>query len=228
MENEEIQQLPSKKRTMIFVCLIVSGIASSTLATAMTTALPNIVDYFGISTSIGQWVTSGYSLVMGMVMPLTAFFITRFPTKGLYLAGIGVFIGGLLFSIFAGSFALMMVGRILQACGNGILMAAAQVIILTMYPTGEKGTMMGTYGLATTAVPIIAPTIAGLMIDAFGWKSIFYLVLVVMGFSFLLSSAVFENLLEVQKKSSISFLLRKVLSPLAVLLWGWEISASLV
>lgn len=68
MENEEIQQLPSKKRTMIFVCLIVSGIASSTLATAMTTALPNIVDYFGISTSIGQWVTSGYSLVMGMVM----------------------------------------------------------------------------------------------------------------------------------------------------------------
>ena len=228
MENEEIQQLPSKKRTMIFVCLIVSGIASSTLATAMTTALPNIVDYFGISTSIGQWVTSGYSLFMGMVMPLTAFLITRFPTKGLYLAGIGVFIGGLLFSIFAGSFALMMVGRILQACGNGILMAAAQVIILTMYPTGEKGTMMGTYGLATTAAPIIAPTIAGLMIDAFGWKSIFYLVLVVMGFSFLLSSAVFENLLEVQKKSSMSFLLRKVLSPLAVLLWGWEISASLV
>ena len=63
-------------------------------------------------------------------------------------------------------------------------MSAAQVIILTVYPEGKKGTMMGTYGLATTAAPIIAPTIAGLMIDAFGWKSIFYLVLVIMVISF--------------------------------------------
>ncbi len=47
----------------------------------MTTALPNIVAYFGVTASIGQWVTSGYSLAMGVTMPLTAFLITRFPTK---------------------------------------------------------------------------------------------------------------------------------------------------
>ncbi len=185
---------------MIFLCLIVSGIASSTLATAMTTALPNLVDYFGISTTIGQWVTSGYSLAMGMIMPLTAFLITLFPTKKLYLIGIGSFIAGLILSIFAGHFGVMMAGRILQACGNGVLMSAAQVIILTVYPEGKKGTMMGTYGLATTAAPIIAPTIAGLMIDAFGWKSIFYLVLVIMVISFIISSIVFEDVLELQNK----------------------------
>ena len=59
---------------------------------------------------------------------------------------------------------------------------------------------MGTYGLATTAAPIIAPTIAGLMIDAFGWKSIFYVVLVIMAFSFILSAVVFEDVLELQDK----------------------------
>src|SRR5699024_12410704 len=94
----------------------------------------------------------------------------------------------------------MMVGRVLQACGNGILMAAAQVVILTVYPIEKKGTMMGTYGLATTAAPIIAPTVAGLLIDAFGWKSIFYVVLVIMAISFVLSSMVFENVLELQEK----------------------------
>src|SRR5699024_1660033 len=94
----------------------------------------------------------------------------------------------------------MMVGRVLQACGNGILMAAAQVVILTVYPIEKKGTMMGTYGLATTAAPIIAPTVAGLLIDAFGWKSIFYVVLVIMAVSFVLSAAVFENVLELQDK----------------------------
>ena len=79
MEHNEIKPLTSKKRSLIFVCLVVSGIASSTLATAMTTALPDLVRYFGISTSLGQWVTSGYSLAMGVIMPLTAFLITRFP-----------------------------------------------------------------------------------------------------------------------------------------------------
>lgn len=200
MKNKENVQLSSRKRSMIFLCLVVSGIASSILSTAMTTALPNVVEYFGISTSIGQWITSGYSLAMGMIMPLTAFLITRFPTKKLYLTGIAGFILGLLISIFSGNFGLMMVGRVFQACGNGILMTAAQVIILTVYPVEKKGTMMGTYGLATTAAPVVAPTIAGLMIDAFGWKSIFYVALAIMAVSFMISSFVFEDVLELQEK----------------------------
>ena len=79
-------------------------------------------------------------------------------------------------------------------------MTAAQVIILTVYPVEKKGTMMGTYGLATTAAPVIAPTIAGLMIDAFGWKSIFWVALVIMAVSFVISSIVFDDVLELQDK----------------------------
>ena len=138
MEDKRNIQLTDRKRSLIFLCLVVSGIASSTLSTAMTTALPNVVEYFGVSTAVGQWVTSGYSLAMGVVMPLTAFLITRFPTKRLYLAGIGLFIAGLLFSIFSPNFGLMMAGRIMQACGNGVLMSAAQVVILTVYPVEKK------------------------------------------------------------------------------------------
>lgn len=197
---EEKIIITDKKRTLIFINLIISGIASSMLTTAMTTALPNVVEYFGVSTSIGQWVTSGYSLALGTVMPLTAFLITRFPTKRLYMTGIGCFILGLLLSIFSGNFGIMMVGRVLQACGNGVLMSAAQVIILTVYPAEKKGTMMGSYGLATTAAPIIAPTVAGLLIDAFGWKSIYYAALAIMAASFVMCSMVFENVLEIQDK----------------------------
>ena len=201
MENEhKKREIKDGQRAMIFLCLVVSGISSSVLSTAMTTALPGVVEYFGISTSVGQWITSGYSLAMGMIMPLTAFLITRFPTKRLYLTGIGAFIAGLLVSIFAGDFALMMVGRVLQACGNGVLMTAAQVVIITIYPIKKRGTMMGTYGLATTAAPVVAPTIAGLMIDAFGWKSIFYVSLVIMILSFIISCIVFDDVLELQDK----------------------------
>ena len=115
MQHSNLTQLTPKKRSLIFVNLVVSGLASSTLATAMTTALPNLVADFGVSTDIGQWVTSGYSLAMGVVMPLTAFLITRFPTKRLYMAGIASFLVGLLLSIFAGNFGVMMAGRVIQA-----------------------------------------------------------------------------------------------------------------
>ncbi len=126
------------------------------------------------------------------------------------MTGIGCFLAGILLSIAGKSFALMMAGRVLQACGNGVLMSAAQVIVLTIYPVEKRGTMMGTYGLATTAAPIIAPTVAGLMIDAFGWKSIFYLVLVIMAVSFVISAFSFENVLELQDKSLMSFLSYRV------------------
>lgn len=66
MGNKEIMQLTDRKRALIFINLVVSGIATSILSTAMTTALPNLVEYFGVSTDIGQRVTSGYSLALGV------------------------------------------------------------------------------------------------------------------------------------------------------------------
>lgn len=88
--------------------LIVTCIASSFLQTALTTALPPMIQDLHISVSEGQWLTSGYSLAMGIMMPLTAFLITRCPTKKLYVSAIGIFLAGLLVCIFAASFPAMM------------------------------------------------------------------------------------------------------------------------
>lgn len=190
-----------RRNQWIFLCIVVSGIASSMLSTAMTTALPSVANYFGVTTATGQWITSGYSLAMGIALPLTAFLITKFPTKRLYLSGLGIFLAGLLLSLFAPDFRVMMVGRVFQATGNAVLMSSAQVIILTIFPKEKTGTMMGTYGLATMAAPIVAPTLAGLMIDAFGWQSIFEGGLVVIFLSFLLAALVFEDVLELQDRT---------------------------
>ncbi|MGN0326903.1 MAG: DHA2 family efflux MFS transporter permease subunit [Lachnospiraceae bacterium] len=168
------------------------------LATAMTTALPPVVEYFGISVSTGQWMTSGYSLVMGIVMPLTAFLIKKIPTKKLYISSIVCFIIGEVICILAPGFGIMMVGRVLQAIGNGILTSMGQVIILSIYPEEKKGAMMGWYGLAATAAPIVAPTIAGVLVDTVGWKYIFIYTLVVMLISLVMSVINFSDVLELQ------------------------------
>lgn len=190
-----------KQRTTIFFNIIISCVASSMLITALTSALPAIVSDLHISYAAGQWITSGYSLIMGIMMPLTAFLITRFPTKKLYLVGIDLSILGLLLCIVAPNFPLIMVARGLQACGNGISTSMAQVILLTIYPPEKRGTAMGGYGLASGAAPIIAPTLAGIIVDYWGWRAIFVPVLVILIVSFIWAVFSFDDVLETEEKS---------------------------
>lgn len=189
-----------KRRTLIFVNILISCIASSMLATALTTALPAIATDLNIGVATGQWLTSGYSLAMGITMPLTAFLITRFPTKRLYLTGMSAFIAGLVICTIAPTFIIMMGGRVLQAIGNGIMTSMAQVILLTIYPIEKKGTIMGWYGLSVSAAPVIAPTLAGVLIDWTGWRSIFYVAIVIMVCSFAFGMFAFADVLETYKK----------------------------
>ena len=198
---QEIEKITDKKRILIFINILISCIASSMLATALTTALPPIIEDLQINVTTGQWLTSGYSLAMGIMMPLTAFLITRFPTRKLYLTAILLFIFGLFICGTAPNFPIMMLGRIFQASGNGILTAMAQVILLTIYPAEMRGAIMGWYGLSIGAAPVIAPTLAGVLVDAFGWRMIFYISIAIMLIAFVTAYFVFSDVLPtVQKK----------------------------
>ena len=197
--NTQIQ-MTKKKRTLIFFNIVLSCIATSMLATALTTALPSMVQDFEISIATGQWLTSGYSLAMGIMMPLTAFLINRFPTRRLYLITITGFLVGLILAVIAPNFPILMCGRVLQACGNGILTSMAQVIILTIFPPEQRGTAMGWYGLSVGAVPVISPLVAGLLIDACGWRMIFYVAIAVMTVSLIFAFFTFDNVLDTVKK----------------------------
>lgn len=192
--------LTEKKRMLIFVNVVISCIACSMLATALSTALPPIVRDMNISVTTGQWLTSGYSLMMAITMPLTAFLVNRFPTKRLYCTAIMIFSIGLVICAVAPSFPLMMIGRLLQAAGNGMLTSMAQVITLTIFPAEKRGTAMGWYGMSVGAAPIIAPTIAGIMVDLVGWRMIFIASLVIMIIAFIYAIIVFEDVLDNVKK----------------------------
>ena len=201
--------ITKNKRTLIFINIIISCIASSMLTTALTTALPCIIDDFRISVTTGQWLTSGYSLAMGIITPFTAFLINRFPTRRLYLTGILCVITGLVLCVIAPSFPVLMLGRVFQACGNGLLTSMAQVIILTIYPAKQRGSAMGWYGLSLGAAPVIAPTLAGLVVDSYGWEMIFYAAIAIMMISLVFALCTFDNVLDSAKKrfDVISFIL---------------------
>lgn len=203
------KKITAKQRTLIFVNIMISCVASTMLITALTTALPSMVKDLHISVATAQWLTSGYSLVMGIMMPVTAFLITRFPTKKLYLTAIASFIVGLVICSVAPNFTILMIGRIFQACGNGILSSVGQVILLSIYPFEKRGAIMGWYGLSIGAAPVIAPTVSGILVDTTGWRMIFIAAAVIMILSLLFAFAVFDDILTVRRQpfDTLSFLL---------------------
>jgi EmrB/QacA subfamily drug resistance transporter len=170
------------------------------LGTALTTALPPIMKDLNISVNTGQWLTSGFALFLAVMTPFTAYLITRFRTKKLYCTAIGFFIVGLTICACSNNFWTMMLGRIIQGCGNGLLSSMAQVIILTIFPPERIGTIMGWYGLSIGVAPIISPTIAGLLVDSVGWRMIFIIAISIMLVSLICAIFIFEDVLPTMNK----------------------------
>ena len=142
--------------------------------TALNTALTPIMREFGIPAGTVQWLSSAYSLSMGVMVLATAFLIRRFHGRPLFLIFMGVFSIGLLLTAVAGNFPMILLGRILQAIGSGLIMSLSQVVILSAYPVEERGSVMGLFGLAISAAPVLSPTLAGIVTDLFGWRMIFW------------------------------------------------------
>lgn len=102
-----------------------------------------------------------------------------------------------------------MIGRIFQACSNGVTSSIAQVILLSIYPIEKRGTIMGWYGLSIGAAPVIAPTLAGIIVDSFGWRMIFVCSFVIMLISVIYACLVMKDVIEttIKKFDVVSFLL---------------------
>lgn len=146
----------------------------------LSAALPTIVSDFGISVTTGQWLTSVFQLVMGVMVPLTAYLTRRFSTRQIVIASMVVFTIGSLFAWLGSSFVLVLAGRLLEAVGTGVMWPVLQITVFSIYPLSRRGMAMGTVGMAMSVAPAIGPTLGGVQTDLNGWRSIF-LTLTVIG-----------------------------------------------
>ena len=188
------------KKGMFFVLVCAAAIASL-MSTVMSTALPAIMESFSISASQAQLVTSIYSLVSGIVIITTAIIMKQFPTKRLFMASMGIFTVGILLCAIAPNFPVLLLGRIVQGAGYGVLVSLAQVVILTIVPEEKRGFAMGIYGLAVVFAPVLGPIAAGLIIDHTSWKLIFWIVLALCILDLVLGAIYMGDVLPTSKQS---------------------------
>ena len=153
----------------------------------LSAALPTIVSEFGISVTTGQWLTSIFQLVMGVMVPLTAFLTRRFTTRQIVIVSMTVFTVGSLLAWVGPTFLVVLAGRLLEAVGTGVMWPVLQITVFSIYPLSRRGMAMGAVGMAMSVAPALGPTFGGFQTDSFGWRSIFFTLTMIGVFCLLLS-----------------------------------------
>ena len=142
--------------------------------TLLNVALPKINTEFNISASTGQWLMTGFMLVNGILIPISAFLFNKYSYRKLFIVGLALFTIGSLVCAISFNFPIMMGGRVLQAIGAGILMPLGSNVIVTIFPPEKRGVAMGTMGIAMILAPAIGPTLSGYIVQNYHWNVMFY------------------------------------------------------
>ena len=177
MKNTDLKSnvLTNKQRSTILLTIMTGAFITVLAQTVLTSALPSIMSDFNVSANTGQWLTTIYMLVLGVMIPATPYLINRFSTRILFIASMIFFVTGCGLSIIAKSFSIMVISRILQAICGGITTQLVQILIMRMYPIEERGSAMGMYGFVVGVAPTVGPIAAGVIIDSLGWRALFYI-----------------------------------------------------
>jgi len=165
------------RRGPIVASLIIAAFVAILSQTLLNVALPSMMNDLGIEAHTVQWLSTGYLLVNGVLVPISAYLIERFTTRQLFTTATGLFTIGTLVCAVAPGFEVLLAGRLVQAAGAGILMPLMTIVFLTIFPIEQRGKAMGMMGLAMIFAPAIGPTLSGWVVEHHSWRVLFYIVL---------------------------------------------------
>jgi DHA2 family lincomycin resistance protein-like MFS transporter len=157
--------------------LLVAAFVAILNETTMAIAIPELNASLDIPPELGQWMTSAFMLTMAVVIPTTGFLLQRFTTRQIFLAAMILFSAGTLICLVSPGFSLLLIGRIVQAGGTGIMMPLLMTTMMNVVPPHSRGRMMGRVGLVISLAPAIGPTMSGIVLDSLGWRWLFAIVL---------------------------------------------------
>ena len=187
------QVVQVRKPKLMALVLMIGAFIGLFSETALNMALTNIMEQFSISAAQVQWLTTGYLLTLGVFVPISAFLIKWFSTKKLVSAALIFSILGSLIGALAPNFEILLIARIIQALGTGLLLPLLMNVVLLIFPINKRGVVMGLMGLVITTAPAVGPTVAGIIVDLLDWSYIFWLSLALYLLLFIFGLKLIEN-----------------------------------
>jgi len=159
----------------IIISFVVAGFIGLFSETALNMALTNLIENFGIHETTAQWLTTGYLLTLGILVPVSGLIMQWFTTRQLFNTALVASIIGTFIAAIAPSFAVLMVARVVQAVGTALLLPLMFNTILLVVPPHKRGRIMGIIGLVIMFAPAVGPTISGLILNNLTWHWIFWI-----------------------------------------------------
>jgi EmrB/QacA subfamily drug resistance transporter len=143
--------------------------------TVVNIALPRIITVFQADVHSTQYILTGYMLALAVIMPATGYLTDTFGTKRVYLLSMFFFTIGSALCSFAWDVPSLVLFRVLQGFGGGMLMPLSMTIIFKVVPPEERGTVMGVFGIPMLLGPVLGPTLGGYLVEYVDWRFIFTL-----------------------------------------------------
>ncbi len=165
-----------RHRWLLLLSVMLGTMASIMSSTIMNVAIPDMSHHFALGQSRAQWVSSGFMVASTVSMLTTPWLLNRYGYRRVYnlcmwallLGGLG---GGL-----ANDYALVLLARVAEGLAAGVVQPIPAIIILRAFAPGEQGRASGLFGTGVVMAPAIGPSIGGVLVAAFGWRSIFFMV----------------------------------------------------
>ena len=177
----------SRKQIVMLLILISGTFVTILNQTLVTPALPTIMIETSVDASTVQWLTTGFTMVNAVMIPITAYLTDRFPVMQLFFVAMPVFTAGTCLAAWGPNFAVLLAGRLIQAAGAGVLMPMVMTVLLLTFPVAKRGMAMGLFGIIIMFAPALGPTISGVVIDHFTWHILFWGVAVLCALDVLLA-----------------------------------------
>lgn len=165
------------RNRLVIALLLASTFVVILNETIMSVAIPQLMESLSVTASAAQWLTTAFLLTMSVVIPVTGFLLQRYHTRTMFIAAMTIFSIGTALCIVAPGLEMLIVGRVVQACGTAIMMPLLMTSVMTLVPPETRGQTMGNISVVISVAPALGPTISGFILNTMGWRYMFILVL---------------------------------------------------
>lgn len=193
------KEMSERTKKLLLIVLIIGGFFSTLNQTLLNVALNDFMDIFEVDANTVQWLSTGFMLVNGVCVPITAYLMKRFSTRQLFISSMLFLLIGSLVAASASNFGMLLTGRMVQAAGAGIIMPLMMTVIVYLFAAEQRGKMMGKIGFAIIFAPAIAPTLAGFILDYLSWQWLFIFIIPFAAITIILAFKYMVNVTEPAK-----------------------------
>jgi EmrB/QacA subfamily drug resistance transporter len=162
----------------------------------LITAFPTIMAEFDINATQVQWLTNAFILVTLIFIPMSGYLSTTYSARTLVIFSLTCLLIGTAIGGWSPNFGVLLLSRMIQAIGAGIILPLIQTILLIVFPYHRRGFAMGLLGAVTNIAPASAPSISGIIIDYLDWRSLHWVILPFILITFVMALFLMKNVLE--------------------------------